>query len=135
MPTLLEDPEGTAIDEAVLIDFGIAHRFGAATSRYASAGYAAPEIVGDGVIGPPADVYALGALIFHLATGRPISGARDRDQALAWHGAVEPFEDEEVRRHAAALPRGVADVIAAATRLEPSRRITVEELDERFARA
>lgn len=42
-------------------------------TRFYHAGYSPPELVGGGAIDERADIYAVGALLFHAVTGRPIA--------------------------------------------------------------
>lgn len=57
-----------------LIDFGIARRFQAGLTKdtllYGSPGYSPPEQYGRGQTDPRSDLYALGASLHHMATGR-----------------------------------------------------------------
>ncbi len=65
--------------EPVVMDFGLARRGGAQDPQLTTAGammgtgaYMPPEqIVGDGsLLGPPADIYSLGGILFQMLTGR-----------------------------------------------------------------
>ena len=69
-------------DRALLADFGVAQPFGTPQSRGTPA-YVAPEVIGGGAIGAPADVYSLGVVAYEMLAGRPpFSG--DTPLAL-WH--------------------------------------------------
>lgn len=69
--------------QLVLIDFGGAKQI-AATSRLAdrstrlfTSGYSPPEQMAGGVVGPPADFYALGRTMIEMLTGKYISDLQD----------------------------------------------------------
>lgn len=69
---LIVQPDGTV----VLVDFGVARSSQSAALTGAkevvgTALYIAPEQVSKRTTGPPADVYALGAVAFHCLTGNP----------------------------------------------------------------
>jgi eukaryotic-like serine/threonine-protein kinase len=134
LPRLADDPTGRRVDEAVLIDLGIAQVVGGDGVDAMSWGYVAPEVLDPGaMVGPPADVYALAASVFHVMTGVRFAEGRSPELAMIWHVGTAPFDDPAVRAAAATLPRDVVDLLAAATAVDPAQRPTVEELDSRFA--
>ncbi|MBA2544700.1 MAG: serine/threonine protein kinase [Deltaproteobacteria bacterium] len=123
--SIVEDPLGDEIDEAVLIDFGIAHEFNLGGARGATPGYAAPEVAAETSVGPTADIYALGATLFHVMTRRLLTGARGANAAMEWHRDTDPFEDRDVIAAATSLPASVRDAIAGACRRDPAARISL----------
>jgi hypothetical protein len=71
---LIVQPDGTV----VLVDFGVARTAESESAALTGAKevvgtalYIAPEQVSKGTVGPPADVYALGAVAYHCLTGHP----------------------------------------------------------------
>lgn len=61
---LLNEPGG---DRAVVTDFGLARVLGVTETVH----YLAPELLEDEEPGPPADLWALGATLYHATEGRP----------------------------------------------------------------
>ncbi len=100
----LPSPEGNAanltlVPEAPrvkLSDFGIARRIFETESLTLPGGvlgtplYMAPEQGAGGSIGPPADVYALGATLYQMLTGRPPFQAGDFFALLVKHRDEDP---------------------------------------------
>lgn len=66
--------EADAKDFVKLIDFGLAYhaREGQAARGgvVGTPGYIAPEVLGGEPVGPAADLYALGVILFEMPTGR-----------------------------------------------------------------
>jgi serine/threonine protein kinase len=95
-----------------LIDFGIARRFQAGATKdtilYGSSGYAPPEQYGRGQTDPRSDIYALGATLHHLLTGRD--------------PASTPFKFPPIRQLVPSLPPALELFIARCVELEPERR-------------
>ncbi|MGP2438948.1 protein kinase domain-containing protein [Streptomyces sp. JW3] len=113
-----------------LIDFGIArsaHTAGLtqAGSWVGSPGYTAPETITRGETGPAADVFALGATLAFVATGRPPYG--DGDIATVSYRSVH--EDVDLRGVAPDL----AALVAACTHRDPDRRPGPREIIEMCA--
>jgi tetratricopeptide (TPR) repeat protein/tRNA A-37 threonylcarbamoyl transferase component Bud32 len=81
-----------------------------------TAGYMAPEQIGDaGTVGPPADVFALGAVLHECLSGKPaFSGATVLDVlAKVGSGTVEPLRD---------VPPWLEEIVTGALALDPRAR-------------
>jgi serine/threonine-protein kinase len=123
----------------VVIDFGMVRAIRVAAEvggRFVAGtpGYIAPEQVLDPVeLDPRADVYALGATVYNVTTGRTffdgISNPRDR---IIAHMRSDPFEDPERLRH---FPVSVARLLRAATARDPADRPAATEFAKEFAAA
>lgn len=135
---LLLAPGGTV----KVADFGIAHLPGEGTTTLTAAGqiigsthYLAPERAKGAQAGKPADVYALGCVLYELVTGRPPFKGEHPTAILYQHvdAAPEPpslvrpelsgpFEDVLLRmlaKNAADRPTA-ADIAAGALRAQPA---------------
>ena len=125
---------------AQLTDFGIARlvdatRVTATGLVVGTAAYMAPEQVRGEVVGPPADIYALGLVLLEAVTGRREfeGGALESAIARLHRSPVVPASVPEplasvVRRMTATDPadRPAASDVAAALRRQPTRRRPLE---------
>ena len=108
-----------------VLDFGIARalegtRFTNTHVSVGTPGFFSPEQVqGDREIGPPADVFALGAVLVHAAGGRPFG---EGDSMTLMYRAVhnEP--------NLSALPVTLRPLVASCMDKEPDRRPTPEQI-------
>ena len=107
-----------------LIDLSLARRVERATATRVAVGtpsYMPPEQLDPlnrGPMGPPADVFGLGATLYHAAAARkPFSSRR-----------VEPWLDAEPPPLPADVPSGLAEPILACLRPNPAERPTAREL-------
>jgi serine/threonine protein kinase len=108
-------------DQVKLTDFGIAHIVGdprlTRTGVLGTQAYLAPELFESAPITPAADVWSLGATLFHAAEGR---GAFDRDTTGATLRALLVDEVPMPR-----CSRGLAAVIGGMLQRDPARRAAI----------
>ena len=114
-------PQNVVIDRgmAKLIDLSIARPPGPIRAGTGSRRYMAPEQARGGEVGPPADVWGAGCLLYEAATGRRAFGAREDG-----YEQLERRPDPVGR----SMPRDVSSVIDAALDPDPAARPTVEDL-------
>lgn len=127
---LVDDDFSGPLDPSALriSDFGIARPFvesatavdGRASPR-GTPSYMAPEQTGEGdtPIGPAADVYALGALFYHLLTGRPPFQSPTAGETFELVRTVEPVPPHSLNP---LIPRDLETVCLRCLRKEPERR-------------
>jgi len=109
-----------------IVDFGIAKRLGLDEGAAGEAdegggrrregaigtlGYIAPEQTAGKAVDARADVYALGALLFHCVTGEPARQARQSQRLL-----------KRLRKRRITRPRDLAAIIARCVEPDPDRR-------------
>jgi hypothetical protein len=106
-------------------DFGLARWLTADSTQLTRSGgvlgtpsYAAPEQV-EGAAGPPADVYALGAVLYECLTGRPPFKAATVLETLELARTREPVP---VRQEQPGVPRDLETVCLKCLEKEPHRR-------------
>ena len=124
-------PDGTAVTK--VLDFGIAkYRTGTGPSTgkqtmMGSLPFAAPEQLGDsGRAGPPADIYALGAVVFKTLTGRhPFGDARDVALIVLKREHEPPTIDEATGEK---WPAALKTFLAKAMSRLPSQRHASAEI-------
>jgi serine/threonine protein kinase len=100
-----------------LIDFGIARRFTAGATKdtllYGSPGYSPPEQYGRAQTDPRADIYAMGATLHHLVTGRD--------------PAATPFRFPAIRALDPLLPQALETFISRCVEMDEEKRIQSAE--------
>jgi serine/threonine protein kinase len=110
-----------------ITDFGLAKRLGDATGQTATGAilgtpsYMAPEQAGGGgkAAGPAADIYALGAILYELLTGRPpFKAATPLDTVLQ----VVNEDPVPPSRLNSRVPRDLETVAAKCLQKEPAKR-------------
>ena len=119
----------------VLMDFG-AGRDLAQLPQAASAGtpmYLAPEVLRGEPASVSSDIYALGAVLFHLLTGVFPVQAADLPELRRAHDQGDPTDIRSLRPD---IGRGLAAVVTRATSRDPGQRQgTAAELEHDLARA
>ncbi|MDR3622743.1 MAG: protein kinase [Paludisphaera borealis] len=111
-------------------DFGIAKRLeeeggdaGAGATRTGAVlgtpAYMAPEQAESRAVGPPADVYALGAILYELLTGRPPFEGEGSYDTLKRVVDDDPAPPSRIRP---GLPRDVETICLKCLRKQPERR-------------
>jgi WD40 repeat protein len=115
----------------LIADLGLAKHFAAGEGTQSvslsktgemkgTAGYMAPEQINDSkAVGPPADVFSLGAILYECFTGRTPFGGDSIHSRLA---KVAAGEFEPIRRVRRDVPRGIARVIERALAPTPAER-------------
>lgn len=114
----------SAAGEVKVVDFGIALLAGLPEltrtgTILGTPGYLAPELLRSGRADPRADLYALGAVLYECATGRPPyrAGSLAAAMALQERGDVEPIA--AVR---ADVPPWLEAIVRKCLRADPGRR-------------
>jgi serine/threonine-protein kinase len=87
--------------------------------------YVAPELVEDCQPGAPADVYALGTLLFEMLAGWTPFGGGSRGAVLRRH-VTEPVPELPD------CPKGLAEIVSSCLSKGPAARLTAPELAERL---
>ena len=117
-------PANIVVDcgRAKLLDLSVARPAGAVAAGLGSRRYMAPEQARGGDVGPPADVWGAGCVLYQAATG-PAAFELHRDRYDQLERRATP-----VAQGRTGLPRAVVAVIDAALDPEPDARPTVQEL-------
>jgi eukaryotic-like serine/threonine-protein kinase len=126
---------------AKLIDLSVARSPGPAHAGIGTHYYLSPEQARGGDLGPPADVWGIGAVLFEAATGEPAFDDPDADSGdedLDYGDSVSESLDEgdypqltaTARRidELRPLPAELAELVAACLDPAPERRPGVDEL-------
>lgn len=130
-------PSGDRLPFVKLLDFGIAkaltasHQLTMTRELLGTPAYMAPEQVmgaGAGGLGPHTDVYAIGAVLYHLLGGKPPLEANDMAAMVYAVAYREPIPLGQPGSLSAAvasrvtIPQPVADVVWRALRKQPQER-------------
>jgi serine/threonine protein kinase len=123
----------SAIDSEALVrftpkiaDFGLAKRLAASSQTRTGAvwgtpSYMAPEQAGGraDLLGPATDIYALGAILYEILTGRPPFEGATVEETVSQVLAAEPISPAQLRP---ALPRDLVTIALKCLEKEPRRR-------------
>ncbi len=121
-----------------LLDLGIARLDGAATTQPAltQAGtilgtvpYLAPEVITGAAPEPPADLYALGGVLFALLTARPPFDAEDMMAAMAQHVHAPVPRPSSLRVD---VPSDLDDLVVALLAKDPTSRPSATDVIARI---
>lgn len=113
-----------AADQVKVVDFGIARALDgwprpAAEPALGTPAYAAPEQFAGQAVGPAADLYAVGTILFEMLTGR-LPFVAETPEDLARRKTTE--EPPDPRRLNPAIPAPVAALVRRALALDPAAR-------------
>ncbi|MEU1500176.1 bifunctional serine/threonine-protein kinase/ABC transporter substrate-binding protein [Streptomyces sp. NPDC005732] len=120
-----------AVDGPRLIDFGIARAVGATAltadgSVIGSPGYLSPEQARGRAVGPETDVFSLGCVLAHAATGHPVFGVGPAAGVLYRTVHENPGLED--------VPDALAETVRRCLSKDPRNRPPVAELREEFGR-
>ncbi|MGN6635783.1 MAG: serine/threonine-protein kinase [Oryzihumus sp.] len=121
-----EHGDHVTAEHVYLTDFGLTKRSSSLSGGLTGTGhflgtvdYVAPEQIQGKPVGPAADMYALGCLLYECLTGR-VPFRRDDDAAVLWAHLIEPPPPPSVLRPE--LPTGLNAVVARAMAKFPEER-------------
>ena len=114
-----------------LIDFGLAYlgdrpgleKLTAADVVQGTPHYMAPERCKGGEAGPPADVYAMGVMLYELVTGVTPFGGGSAAEIMSGHLLHDPPPMAEAG-HRRAVPESIVRLVRAALSKDPTQRPT-----------
>jgi serine/threonine protein kinase len=134
---LAEEPAlNAAVGRPKVTDFGLARREDgrAGLTRdgavLGTPAYMAPEQADGRPAGPPADVYALGAILYRLLTGQPVFESDSLVDTL-YH--VRNTPPRPVRELAPDVPEGLEALCLECLNKQPERRPTAEQLAQQLS--
>jgi serine/threonine-protein kinase len=111
--------------EVKLTDFGVAkaHRYMAESLRdnvmVGKVPYMSPEQASYGVTDPRSDIFSLGAVLYELLTGVRVF-ERETDEEIV--EAILHGDTPDPRKHRAALPRELVEIVMRCLERDPARR-------------
>ena len=132
------DSNGAALTgvRAVVVDFGLAFladdetlgRFTTQGQLVGTPRYMSPEQAHRAGVGPPADIYALGCVLYEMVTTRPVFDGRGMD-VVTRHMYMPP-DPPSMRRPGESLPSALEDLILSMLQKEPGDRPVAEQIRE-----
>jgi eukaryotic-like serine/threonine-protein kinase len=123
---------------AKLIDLSVARAPGPAHAGIGTHYYLSPEQARGGVLGPAADVWGIGVVLFEAATGEPAFDDPEGEESESGSESLDegdyPQLEATARRvdELRPLPRELADLVAACLDPSPELRPSVDELMRRL---
>jgi serine/threonine protein kinase len=129
-------PSNIVVDagRAILIDLSIARRPGPATPGLGTWSYLAPEQAVGRLLGPEADVWGIGAVLFAALTARPPFDDTEIDDSTDTSDDDEPNDYPQLTERAPLvgtirdLPASLAEIVDSCLEPDPWRRPSVGEL-------
>jgi serine/threonine-protein kinase len=124
---------------AKILDFGLARAVEAGATLtdagivFGTPEYMSPEQISGGRVDTPSDVYALGVLLYHMATGMLPFHAADFAGMLAAHLDAAPVPPER-RRPDLPIPPALSAVILRCLAKDPAARPTAKEVEDELGR-
>lgn len=112
---------------AKVLDLSLARAPGHHRGGSGTPGYMAPEQIIGGQLGPPADVWGIGATLYEAVTGEPPCDAGDETEDTNRDISREICQPDPVAR-SRRLPKPLAAAIDRCLSLDPANRPTVAEL-------
>jgi len=129
-------------DFVKVLDFGLAKAFESQgdvglTGENSLTGtplYMSPEaVISPQKVGPPSDLYAVGAVAYYLLTGTPVFAGEQAMEVCMKH-VQEPVEPVSVRLGRAVSPEMEAVLMACLEKSPDRRPASAAELEDRFQR-
>jgi serine/threonine-protein kinase len=131
-PNIILCERGGMTDVAKVVDFGLVKEITASTSPstqviLGTPHYIAPEAVNDPtVVGPPADIYAVGAVAYFLLTGKRVFDGQTAVDVCVKHVTATPVPPSQVA--AVHVPGELEELVLRCLAKSPTERPTALQL-------